>query len=195
MEPSERRGIEILGQRLEYPDSPWGAIAVGVLCVLGGFVAWLVVERADPARLKELGYVWRSISVQPDDDLEVQAGAYRLEFWTPSARTKDAYNGRDVPEKDKWEILQDETKVLEFGDKLKADARVEGFRRFEEFGHGRTDRKWGWWWIVGVKDDFSVRDLIRLYRGHWGAEDRIYIETIRRRSEYASEGSSPAPER
>jgi hypothetical protein len=186
MSDPERPGVEILGQRFGYPDTPWGMAAVGLVCLLGGFLAWLILQGTDADRLRAVGDAWRSITVTPENEQVVEKDAYRLEFWTPSARTKEAHEGREVLAKDKWEVLVDDSKVLEFGEKLRTTPGVQGFRRFEEFGHGRTQGKWGWWWTVGAEKDFTIDDLVRLYRAHWGTDDRIYVEVIRRRSEYAN---------
>jgi hypothetical protein len=180
----ERNGVEILGQHFDYPDTSWGAAAAGAVCVLIAWLGWLILN-SEPGQIKAVGDAWRSITVSPNDEQKVEENAYRIEFWTPSSRTKEAYAGEGVPEHDRWEQLDNDEKVEEFGELLKSDSRVQGYRRFEEFGHGRTRGKWGWWWIVGVERSFRVEDLVQKYRDHWGTDDEIYVEVIRRRSEYA----------
>src|SRR5262245_65604105 len=80
--------------------------------------------------------VWTPIVVTPEGNQMVQPNTLRMEFWTPSSKTKD-YLARDdgvIRDRDKWEAIESEERVIEFGKILRSDASVLAYRRGECWG-------------------------------------------------------------
>ena len=106
----------------------------------------------------------------------VSPDSLRLEFWTPSSKTKDYLSKSGGS--NSWEILENEEPVMQFGQLLHSDADVTGYRRAEVWGHGRTSLKPGWWWSVTVRTNYTVGKLSRAYRGFWKVPSSIFVEVI-----------------
>lgn len=178
-------GITILGQTLSYPSSLWGTLAVLFLCAAVTLGIYFIV-RANPEQIRATGELWKSIRVESDGSQVIQKDTVRIEFWTPSSKTKEylTKEGRAVADKDKWEILESDEKVEQFGDLLHSDSRVSGYRRSEVFGHGRTTLKAGYWWTMRVKSSYGVSDLSRAYREFWKAPDSIFVEVFNNEGHY-----------
>ena len=104
----------------------WFLVVVVVLALaVIGYVAWgsrhpMISTAEMPPR------VWTPIVVTPEGNQMVQPNTLRMEFWTPSSKTKDylAQDGGAVRERDKWEIIPSEERVLEFGKVLRSDSSV-----------------------------------------------------------------------
>ncbi len=104
----------------------------------------------------------------------------QLEFWTPSAKTKDYLHkeGGAVGDKEKWEIIPSDDTVAEFGMVLHSNLDVFGYRRVEEWGQGRTSFKPGWWWTVNVTTNYSAADLASIYQKFWKSPQSVLVEVI-----------------
>jgi len=98
-------------------------------------------------------------------------GPVRVEFWTPSVRTKESPNAKP------WEILVNDDKLLEFGKKLMGDGIVQGYRRYDVVGAGKGERQNGTWWVA--TGAFKFVDFLRAYHEVWhpGA-DEVYMEVL-----------------
>jgi hypothetical protein len=96
-------------------------------------------------------------------------GPIQIQFWTPSAKTK---LGKEVKP---WEIMDDDSRLDEFGDKL--ISIVAGYRRYEIVGAGRGDRKPGTWWISTNGPGFKLAEFLKLYVEFWHpGDDNTYME-------------------
>jgi len=155
-------------------------IVVAVLAVaIAGFVAWgsrhpiVTTPHASPK-------VWTPIVVTPEGNQMVQPNTLRMEFWTPSSKTRDylAKDGDAIRDRDKWEAIEGEERVIEFGKLLRSDSSVLGYRRAEVWGHGRTILKPGWWWTTTVTTNYSVDKLVRTYRDFWKSSNAVFVEVI-----------------
>jgi len=124
--------------------------------------------------------IWTPILVTPQGDEMVQPNSRRFEFWTPSSRTKDflAKENGNIPIRDQWEAIPSEDRVVEFGNVLRSNPGVRGYRRYEVWGHGRTVPKPGWWWAATVSTNYSVTDLVRAYRDFWKSSNSVFVEII-----------------
>ena len=111
----------------------------------------------------------------------------QLEFWTPSARTKDYLHmeGGNVVATERWEVLSNDDPVVQFGKVLHASPNVLGYRRVEVWGQGRTNFKPGWWWTLNVITNYPVGDLARSYQEFWKSHQTLFIEVIDNRGSAA----------
>jgi hypothetical protein len=103
-----------------------------------------------------------------------------MEFWTPSAKTKDYLskaNG-EVAAPDQWQVIPTDDTVLQFGSILHSNKNVLGYRRVEVWGHGRTTFKPGWWWTLNVLTNYSEADLGHAYEDFWKSHQAVFIEVI-----------------
>jgi hypothetical protein len=114
-----------------------------------------------------------------------------VEFWTPSADTqidlaKAAANGQ-VSDADAWQKTTEE-RVDQFENELWSrfhggiGGPLHGLRRYQEIGHGQTQRKRGWWWIVNVRRDFDSRELAKFYFDFWKNSRQMYGFEIKGKS-------------
>jgi hypothetical protein len=102
-------------------------------------------------------------------------GPIQIQFWTPSSRTKLGIGVKP------WEIMDDDSRLDEFGDKLMKGI-VEGYRRYDVIGAGRGDRKPGTWWVSSNGPAFKLDDFLRLFVEFWHpGEDNTYIDCLCRR--------------
>ena len=171
-----RASVNLLGQNIDYPNT-WPAVTgIFVLCVsICLLVCIILYAKADAwNNLRTLVTV---IRVGTDNKATVEKNQKRFGFWTPSAHTKDKFKEAEAPEREKWEVLADNTRVDAFGDRLTSSTdKVTGYRRYEVTGKGRGVVKQGWWWVLTVDKDYTVEEFVATYRDFWGAKDIIYVE-------------------
>jgi len=184
---SQRPGIVLMGQVIEWPANAWGAAAFIALSAVFAFAAYLIFDFAMHApkdRINDVHRLWTSVRYGIDNKaLEKPEGVRKIEFWTPSSKTAPV--DATLEKKDEWERGVTEEKVAEFGEKLRAlDLGVTGFRRWEVLGHGRTAPKAGWWWSMTVKSCFEIPRFLAFYREYWGSPDSIYMEITQTDSDY-----------
>jgi hypothetical protein len=153
-----------------------GVLPIAFICITVAFVSYLFLHHAaeKPRRL------WIPVVFQTNGVATVLGETRQLEFWTPSAKTKDFMTRQsgEIADSDRWEILDSEDRVMEFGMKLHNDPDVLGYRRNEVWGHGRTDFKPGWWWTMSVTTNYSVKELDRVYQDFWKSGKTVYVEVI-----------------
>ena len=149
----------------------WAAIA-GLACFV------FLQRQAEPARR-----LWLPVVVGTNDSTPILGETHRLEFWTPSAKTKDylSTNGGSYEDNERWQILTSDDKVNEFGMMLHSNRAIFGYRRVEEWGQGRTGFKPGWWWTMNAATDFTAVDLARAYRQFWNSPQAVLVEVIENR--------------
>ena len=172
-------GASFLGVSFAYPKTLWATLPFAFACATIAFIAYLFLH-SSPEQSAEPRRVWTPIVIMTNGIQTIQGDMRRMEFWTPSARTKDyvAREGGGVRERDKWEILSSDEPVIEFGKLLRSDSSVAGYRRAEVWGHGRTILKPGWWWTMTVTTNYPVDKLMRTYRDFWKSPNSVFVEVI-----------------
>jgi hypothetical protein len=190
--------FRLLGQVFSYPKG-WFQL-LGALGFLGAvaFIAYLFFVRASPdsviavARFVDTfgkntpgGFLVKTEggTVVPEAQETVQ-----FSFWTPSAKTESSWSPRDpkastdfnADPSRQW-MKVDDGRAKDFGDALLkkfGETGLNGYRRYEIWGQGRTDFKSGWWWTVSVKKYVHLEDLIAVYKEVWKppASAPIYVE-------------------
>lgn len=170
--------IVVLGQTLTYPTTIWGASCILFICVA---VVWSlsIILHAPREQLETFGVVfWHLDSKNKPKE---EKGVARYEFWTPSKETKNWL--KEPLEGSEWmkEVDDDEKQVAQFGEQLRQQNGVKGYRRCLVWGQGRDPKRGvspGWWWTVRVTNEFSLKDLSEFYRKFWNNPDSIYVETF-----------------
>ena len=162
----------------------WATVCVIVVCATIAYLVPQFLHQDAPTAAHSR--LWHPVVVTPDGrDTVLSASTRRLEFWTPSVRTKDyvAQENGVVRDRDKWEIIATDEPVRQFGVLLRTNANVLGYRRAEVWGHGRTSLKPGWWWTLTVTPAYSVQSLHQAYRGFWKSTNAVYVEITENPSE------------
>ncbi len=156
----------------------WSFLSIVVICATLGFIALLLVpakKTAPPRRL------WTPLVINNLNTEMIVPDTLRLEFWTPSSKTKDylAKETKDAGDTNRhWEIIESEELVTQFGQALRKDADLVGYRRTEVWGHGRTALKPGWWWSITVRTNYPVAKLAKTYRDFWKTPSSVFVEVI-----------------
>lgn len=186
--------FEILGWKFSWPANLIQLTAGMSLlfCVFGTIVglAYLFLH-APTANLHALSNALgvRGYVATAGGKLEPQ-DTYQMGFWTPSAATVTTWQPRDAGGRPidirPWQELQSDDRVVEFGAYLRKQfgpVRLNGYRRYAVAGHGRSNYKEGYWWVVSLSDNVDPDELIRVYREFWlkrqdGSyfDDKIYVE-------------------
>jgi len=152
----------------------------GVVCFLGicatvAFITFILSPHPQqPRRL------WTPVIVQTNGDETILPESRQLEFWTPSAKTRDYLheeNGQIVPT-ETWEVISNDDPVVQFGGMLHSNVSVLGYRRVEVWGQGRTTFKPGWWWTVNVLTNYTASDLAQSYEEFWKSHSAVFVEVI-----------------
>jgi len=169
-------GVSFLGCSCAFPRTFWGTLPFAFICAAAVAIVYLVTRE----KAVESARVWRAVVVETNGMETTLGGSRRMEFWTPSVKTKDylARDGSAIRPKDKWQMLASDDAVIKFGNMLHSNQDILGFRRVEEWGRGRTDFKPGWWWSVNVLTNCSVGDVNRIYQQFWKPTAPIFIEVI-----------------
>jgi hypothetical protein len=159
------------------PNTLCGAVCCLFVCATIAFIAYLVVS-PKPAQSRRL---WITAVVATNgNQATIMAETRRMEFWTPSTKTKDYLpkEGNEVANNDKWQVIPNDDAVLQFGALLHSNANVLGYRRIEVWGQGRTNFKPGWWWTMNVFTNYAVVDLAHAYQTFWKAPQPVFVEVI-----------------
>ena len=146
------------------------------LCATIAFIVHRVTaSHAEPPRR-----LWLPVVIDTNGRGTVLGETRRLEFWTPSVKTKDylSKEGGEVTAKDKWQVLPSEDAVLQFGTMLRTNANVLGYRRVEAWGQGRSKFKPGWWWTLNVLTNYTAGDLAKDYQNFWKSQQGLFVELI-----------------
>lgn len=159
------------------PTGIWGFLCCLCVCATIALVAYFLVQRPRPQPRR----LWSPVVVETNGNQTTILGETRqLEFWTPSADTKDYLRkeGGKVIDSEKWEMLTNNDAVFQFGIMLRSNVSVLGYRRVEVWGHGRTGLKPGWWWTVDVLANYSVGNLASAYEAFWKSHQLMFVEVI-----------------
>jgi hypothetical protein len=105
-------------------------------------------------------------------EFKTPPGPIMIEFWTPSAQTKNYAGAKD------WEKLEDDGRLDEFAEKLMKEHIVKGYRRYDVVGQGsRGPRQAGAWWISSNDSSFDMKAFLLAYYEFWKpGEDNVYME-------------------
>jgi hypothetical protein len=158
------------------PKKNSGALLLVSWCALIAVIACLVASKHSvPARR-----LWMPVVVETNGNETVLGETRQMEFWTPSAGTKDYLHkdGGEVDPKDKWQVIPGDDTVLQFGFLLHSNVNVLGYRRVEVWGQGRSNFKPGWWWTMNVFTNYSVGDLAHTYQEFWKSSQPVFVEVI-----------------
>lgn len=153
-----------------------GVLNCLAICGTIAFVAYLLLG-SKPDLAPRL---WRPVVIESNGDQTVLGETRQMEFWTPSAKTKDFLHmdAGMVVTNEQWEALPSDDAVVQFGSALHSNKVVLGYRRVEVWGQGRTNYKPGWWWNVTVLTNCSAGDMATLYHGFWKNQQPVYLEVI-----------------
>jgi hypothetical protein len=165
------------------PNTFFGTVCCLFVCATVAFIAYLsVVPRPQPPRR-----LWVPFIVETNGAATIMGVSRQLEFWTPSAKTKDYLhmeNGQVAPT-ETWEVISNDDAVEQFGNMLHSNPSVLGYRRIEVWGQGRTTFKPGWWWTLNVFTNYSAQDLAHSYEQFWKSHQTLFVEVIDNRSDEA----------
>lgn len=182
--------ISILGQTLEYPRTIPGASAVLFVCAA---LVWSIslFLHASREQVETFGLLIWHLDSRNQATQEKSVALYQ--FWTPSSLTRDAL--KNDPKAPAWLTRAEDyqKKVEDFGEKLRQQPGVEGYRRYEAWGQGRDSHPGllpGWWWTVRVTNEFSLKKLSEFYRGQWENPDPIYVETLNANASFEKKAST-----
>jgi hypothetical protein len=156
----------------------WGFLSIVVICATLGFATYKFAPTKNTAPLRRF---WTPLIVNNLNVEMIVPDTLKLEFWTPSSKTKD-YLTRDPKSGGEtnrsWEIIESEDRVTQFGEYLRKDVAVVGYRRTEVWGHGRTGLKPGWWWSITVQTNYPATKLAKVYREFWKTPSSVFVEVI-----------------
>ena len=157
----------------------WGFLSLLTVCALLAFaIHTCAPEKKTVAPTRRL---WTPLVVNNLNTEMIVPDTLRLEFCTPSAKTKDfvGQEPRDAGDTNRnWEAIESEEMVTQFGQHLRKDVDVVGYRRGEVWGHGRTGLKPGWWWSITVRTNYPVAKLAKSYREFWKTPSSVFVEVI-----------------
>ena len=183
--------IGLLGQRLCIPANIWSFFIITSLFVAVYAILWLVLKH--PRETQSFYHTIAGRFGQDTRPVEHEKSTI-YSFWTPSEDTEasvEDYLTKLGPEdqaesekinkrlRDGWYSTTNEKLAL-FGKKLMSWG-AQGFSRWESWGEGTAGLKPGWTWEVTIPDDqeFSRRDLQRLYADFFNRREGVYIEVER----------------
>lgn len=145
------------------------------ICATIVLIVYLFIPHPEtPRRL------WKPVLIDTNGATMILPESRQLEFWTPSAKTKDYLHtekGQVVPT-ETWEVISNDDVVQQFGNILHTNSFILGYRRVEVWGQGQTTYKPGWWWTVNVFTNYTADDLARVYDDFWQSHQVLFIEVI-----------------
>ncbi|PCJ40052.1 MAG: hypothetical protein COA99_09775 [Moraxellaceae bacterium] len=178
---SEKEGeIELLGQRLSYPKTIYGAVFSLGLFTLLGFSLYTVLVLA---KTENLGIMSESIIVGGfggNKDFTI-SNIIQHQFWTPSEKTikyEDLHPWVEAASANAADLNN------EFGEILTSNDSIFGYRRYEVYGKGRGNGIEGFWWVLNSSPTFTTKDLASIYQDFWKTDSSIYIESYVHNSEF-----------
>ena len=177
--------LKIMGQELSYPETWQGTIAVSIfsiaLCISLAII-YIWADKDSFQHVENLFYSFHSQRYNADGTLASSELSHQIQFWTPSLNTYRDKNINEIEMENRWQKLTDNTKIIEFEKLLNQYAK--GWRRMEVYGSGRTRCKYGYWWILTMKEDFKMQSFIALYSKFWGNTKTVYVEEEYLHSDY-----------
>jgi hypothetical protein len=104
---------------------------------------------------------------------------YQIQFWTPSAKTKETPGVKD------W-LKVDDAMLDAFAETLMNGHIVKGYSRHEVVGAGLGVRKIGEWWSATLNDDVTPEQFLTVYSTFWKpGTDSTYMEIMRVKGGYS----------
>jgi hypothetical protein len=156
------------------PNAFWAALPCVIICAAIVVAAYLLAHRNPPQPRRQ----WIPVVVATNGDVTVLGETRQMNFWTPSVRTKEYLTNSGPRSPDAWQILESENPVVDFGKMLHTNNEVLGFRRVEDWGHGRSIYKPGWWWTINVQNEFTPAEMGRIYQSFWKCSGPVFIEVV-----------------
>lgn len=164
--------IEVLGQKLSYPKTVYGAVfSLGLFALLGfSLYTVLVLAKSENLNIVTEDIIVGGYGGQTDFK---RKNIVQYQFWTPS---KGTYESKDLSD---WvKAIKDiETRNAEFGSLLTQNNSIYGYRRYEIFGQGRSEPKKGMWWVVNADKHITTETIAAIYQSYWNTDSSIYIES------------------
>jgi len=162
------------------PKTFFGTLCFLGLCVTVGYIAYVLGVHPQPPRR-----LWAPLLIATNGYTTIMPESRQLEFWTPSAQTKDYLHEEDghVVPTEAWEVLSNENPNVQFGAMLHTNISVLGYRRVEVWGQGRTTFKPGWWWTVNVLTNYSAEDIAETYESFWKSHATLFVEVVDNRGD------------
>lgn len=148
------------------------------MAILCGTIAFIVLRFTAPKKTAPPHRLWTPLVINNLNTEMVVPDTLRLEFWTPSVKTKEFLTREAGDTNRNWEAIESEQLVTDFGKHLRKDPDVVGYRRTEVWGHGRTALKPGWWWSITVRTNYPVSKLAKSYREFWKTPSSVFVEVI-----------------
>lgn len=187
---SESGDFVILGQVFSYPKTWKGLLAWLVFCLTIAVVILIGLVYARGENIAIFGSWVRGSSIDRfvinERGERVRYDTYQVAFWTPSPETEKSFRPGRSTSLPRWQLAVDDKKVDHFGDELRKIPMVNGYRRWAVIGHGQTDYKAGYWWVVALDKNVTVEQVMHVYRDYWtipGSEpgskpENIYVEVL-----------------
>jgi hypothetical protein len=166
--------IEILGQKMSFPKTIHGAITAVVFSIVITIIVYIALVIAGDTTSS---IVNRLVIGKTIDGENLNEDIYQIQFWTPSKDTEPHVDDSDQ----QWQrdvIARNNVKKENesFGVKLTSNSKVNGYRRHEVYGKGRSDAKSGYWWVLTVNKDYDVSEFVTEYQKYWKTKDAVYVE-------------------
>lgn len=180
--------IEILGQKFNFPNSPYKLAAF--ILMIGAIIFLICYVMANRYAIVNNS---EGFSFTVVDKKAVITDGYTIGFWTPSDSTKLGLEGVEDSAAYDWQIhcaqgTSFEEANQKFGSLLKTEFQFPGYRRYKVYGEGGGHPKEGWWWSIkfqGKCNEEFLKDLKDVYTNFWVPEkdrgkgwDRLYVEII-----------------
>ena len=184
-------------QMIPYPTSACGVFSLAIVGVTLVCLVYLILG-ADPENLGHLSRVVQDVTKTQRVAVnsageKIDQNTYQIAFWTPSESTVNLYQAHDVKAPE-WEqsVEKNPNLLSDFGSRLMAlqlNGRpvVNGYRRTEVIGNGRSSLKAGCWWVVSVDRSYQTQNIVNEYRAFWKppADKSIYVEITTSGGDYA----------
>jgi hypothetical protein len=152
-----------------------GTLCCLCICATVAFLIYMSVPHNEPPRR-----LWKPVLIDTTGGETILPETRQLEFWTPSAKTKDYLHlekGQIVPT-EAWEAISNDDPDIAFGAILHTNTAILGYRRVEVWGQGQTTYKPGWWWTVNAFTNYMAVDLARTYNDFWQSHQVLFVEVI-----------------
>src|ERR1700722_5484278 len=107
------------------PNTLCGVACCLFVCATIAFIAHLFIS----THSVQAPRLWITAVVATNgNQATIMADTRRMEFWTPSAKTKDylSKEGGKIADNDKWQVIPSDAAVLQFGGILHSNANVLG---------------------------------------------------------------------
>jgi hypothetical protein len=158
------------------PERLWRALVaepvalLALLALIAAIVA-IVIAHSDAEKLVGMFEASGPQIKFEGTTIKAPKGPVQVQFWTPSARTKEAADAKV------WEKVESDVRLDAFADRLMKAQLIAGYRRYEIVGAGRGTRRSGAWWVSTNEAGFNLAGFLRAYQDFWKpGDDKVYME-------------------